>query len=344
MPIQKSTSALFRVVAGVTLLPALQVATKLDIAGLLKDSVLSVADLAERTQTHPDALYRLMRFLAAEGIFTEVRNSQEHFFANNEVSHLLRKDVPHSMNRYIAREIYTEWVNKALQHLSHSIHTGEPALDHAYGFSIWDYLQKNPTVRQDFDETMTILSEIFPGCTLAEYDFAQMDTIADIGGSYGSLLLEILHANPNSKGILFDRPEVIAKAKTIFQSVDKHITQRCQLQEGNFFDFVPNNCDIYLLRYILHNWGDDACIQILKNCRFASPSAKILIIEQVLEPEYPEIYTIIMDFWMLLSFRNAKERTRQEYAELLQAAGYSLTQVIPTESPLSIIEGIPSNF
>lgn len=342
MPIKKSTSALFRVVAGVTLLPALQVATKLDIAGLLKDSVLSVTDLAEHTQSHPDALYRLMRFLAAEGIFTEVRDSQVRSFANNEVSHLLRKDIPNSMNRYIAREIYTEWANKALQHLAHAIRTGEPALDHAYGFSIWDYLQKNPVARQDFDETMSILSEIFPGCTLAEYDFIQMDTIADIGGSYGSLLLEVLQANPHSRGILFDRPEVIAKAKTMFQSID--IAHRCQLQEGDFFKFVPNNCDIYLLRYILHNWGDDACIQILKNCRSASPNAKILIIEQVLDPEYPEHYTLIMDFWMLMSFRNAKERTQQEYAELLKAAGYHLTQVIPTSSPLSIIEGVPRNF
>jgi len=344
VPIQKSINTLFRVVAGVTLLPALQVAAKLDIAGLLKDSVLPVTDLAERTQSHPGALYRLMRFLATEGIFTEVQGSKVRSFANNEVSHLLRKDVPNSMNRYIAREVYPEWANKALQHLSHAIRTGEPALDHAYGFSIWDYLQQNPVARQDFDETMTILSEIFPDCTLGEYDFSQLNTVADIGGSYGSLLTAVLRANPHINGILFDRPEVIAKAGNVLELMHKDVLSRCQLQEGDFFQSVPNGCDAYLLRYILHNWGDDVCIQILKNCRTASPRAKVLIVEQVLQSDCPDQYTLVMDFWMLASFRNAKERTQQEYATLLQTAGYRLTQVIPTNSPVSIVEGVPDNF
>jgi len=345
LPIQKPMDTLFRVVAGVMVYPALQVAIKLDIAGLLQDSVLPVTVLAEHTHSHPDALYRLMRFLAVAGIFTEIQGEEAvHSFANNEASHLLRRDIPNSMARYMAREIYPEWANQALQHLSHTIRTGEPALDHAYGFSIWDYLQRNPSARRDFDEAMTIISETFTECTLAEYDFSQLHTIADVGGSYGSLLTAVLRANPHIEGILFDKPEVISQAGNVLELTHKDVLSRCQLQEGDFLQSVPNGCDAYLLRYILHNWGDDVCIQILKNCRTASPRAKVIIVEQVLQSDCPDQYTLVMDFWMLASFRNAKERTQQEYATLLQTAGYRLTQVIPTNSPVSIVEGVPDNF
>ena len=346
MPIQKPMDTLFRVVAGVMVYPALQVAIKLDIAGFLKDSTLPITVLAEYTHSHPDALYRLMRFLASAGIFTEIQAEEAvHSFANNEASHLLRRDIPNSMARYMAREIYPGWANKVLPNLSHTIRTGEPAFDHAYGCSIWECLQQNPTARRDFDEMMTIISETFTECTLAEYDFSQLHTIADIGGSYGSLLTAVLRANTHIKGILFDKPEVISQAGNVLElTYQQDILSRCQLQEGDFLQSVPNGCDAYLLRYILHNWGDDVCVQILKNCRAASPRAKVLIVEQVLQSDCPDQYTLVMDFWMLASFRNAKERTQQEYATLLQTAGYRLTQVIPTNSPVSIVEGVPENF
>ncbi|MEZ5671954.1 MAG: methyltransferase [Thiotrichaceae bacterium] len=344
MSIQKPIDTLFGIVAGVMVYPALQVAIKLNIPDLLMNSALSVADLASRTQSHPDSLYRLMRFLAAAGVFEEVQDSEDHVFANNEVSHLLCKNVPNSMARYMAREIYPEWANRVLQNLPYTIRTGEPAFDHAYGLSIWDCLQQNPAARQDFDETMTIISETFTECTLAEYDFSGLNVIADIGGSYGSLLIAVLRANPHAKGILFDRPEVIAEAANMLpQTTDNDIMQRCQLQSGDFSKTVPSDCDIYLLRYILHNWGDDVCVRILKNCRSASPKARVLIVEQVLQPDRPDRYTLVMDFWMLASFRNAKERTQQEYSALFKAAGYRLAQVIPTTSPVSIVEAIPED-
>ncbi len=345
MPIQKPINTLFGVAAGVAVYRALQVAIQLDIAGMLKDSTLSIKDLATLTQSHSDALYRLMRFLAAAGIFTETPNSADYSFANNEVSHLLRKDVPDSMARYMAREIYPEWSTKPLQQLLHAIRTGEPSFEHVHGVSIWEYLQQHPQDRKDFDETMTIISEIFTETTLSEYNFAQVNTIADVGGSYGSLMVAILRANPHIKGILFDRPEVIADASIVFQSTERQdVTHRCQLLAGDFLESIPGNCDAYLLRYILHNWGDDVCVQILKNCRSASPTAKVLIVEQVLQPGCSDQYTLFLDFAMLLSFRNAKERTQQEYLVLLESAGYRLARIIPTNSPVSIIEAVPKNF
>lgn len=343
MSIQSPMNTLFRIVAGTMVYPALQVAIKLDIAGILQDSILSIDVIAARTSSHSESLYRLMRFLTAAGVFTEV-NCGSRLFANNDASQLLRKDVPNSMARYMAREIYPAWADKVLPNLSHTIRTGEPAFDYAYGFSIWDCLQQNLEARRFFDETMTIISEMFTECTLSEYDFSQLNTIADIGGSYGSLLVAVLQANPHLKGILFDRPETISEAHKVFmQSIDKDIVQRCQLEGGDFFTSVPSSCDAYLLRYILHNWGDDACIQILKNCRAASPKARVLIIEQVLETDYSDQYTLVMDFWMLASFKHAKERTLQEYENLLNTTGYRLSRFIPTNSPVSILEGIPEN-
>lgn len=341
MAIQQPMNTLFRIVAGTMVYPALQVLIKLDIAGILQDSTLSIDTLAKRSGSHTESLYRLMRFVTAAGVFTEV-NCGERLFANNDASLLLRKDIPNSMARYMSREIYPSWADKVLPNLSHTIRTGEPAFDYAYGFSIWECLQQNSEARRFFDETMTIISEMFTECTLSEYDFSQLNTVADIGGSYGSLLVAILQANPHLQGVLFDCPEAISEAHKIFaQSVDRNIAQRCQLQGGDFFTSVPSSCDAYLLRYILHNWGDEECVQILKNCRVASPNAKVLIVEQVLEIDDSDQYTLVMDFWMLASFRNAKERTLQEYSELLGMSGYRLERVVPTSSPVSILEAVP---
>ena len=94
------------------------------------------------------------------------------------------------------------------------------------------------------------------------------------------------------------------------------------------------------MRYILHDWNDESCIKILKNCRANSPNAKILIVERVLQPKHNPQSTLSMDLWMLMLFDNAKERTEEEYRGLLEAAGFQLNQIIPTDSPFSIVEGI----
>jgi len=333
---QEPIDHLFNIVGGIVMYPSLQVATKLDIAGLLKDGAKHVSELAKATSSHPEALYRVLRILANDGIFTEIKNR---VFAQNEVSHLLRGDVPFSMREYISSDGQKpEMCCKTLQNLPYTVQTNKSAFSHAHnGMSLWEYFSNHPEDGQHFSQAMTSLSAIYSDVTLSEYDFAAMQTVVDVGGAYGSLLSAVLHANSHLQGILFDLPKVIEDAKN---HIDSELVERCRLESGDFLQAVPTGADAYMMRYVLHDWDDENCIKILKNCRVASKNAKVLIVERVLKPNHNSQFTLALDLWMLMLFNNAKERTEEEYRGLLEAAGFRLNQVIPTESPFSIVEGV----
>ena len=334
-PNQEPIDRLFDVVGNFVLYPSLQIAAKLDIAGLLKDGAKSISELAEATGSHPDALYRMLRILANSGIFVEAENR---VFAQNDVSYFLRGDVPSSLRKYVAMIFQPEWIWKTVYNLPYSIQTNKSAFRHAHnGMSLWEYFNAHPEDGQHFSQVMTELSSVYSDVTLSEYDFAALQTVVDVGGAHGSLLSAVLHANSHLQGVLFDLPEVIKDAKN---HIDSKLAERWRLEAGDFLQAVPTGADAYLMRYILHDWDDESCIKILKNCRVASKNAKVLLVERVLQPEYNSQLTLSLDLWMLMLFDNAKERTEEEYRGLLEAAGYKLNRVMPTESPFSIVEGV----
>ena len=334
-PNQEPIDRLFDVVGNFVLYPSLQIAAKLNIADLLKDGAKPVSELAEATGSHPDALYRVLRILANSGIFTEVENR---VFAQNDVSYFLRGDVPLSMQKYITMVFQPEWTWKTVYNLPYSVQTNKSAFSHAHhGVSLWEYFNAHPEKGQHFSQVMTELSSVYSDVTLSEYDFAAMQTVVDVGGAHGSLLSAVLHANSHLQGVLFDLPEVIEDAKN---HIDSGLVERWRLEAGDFLQAVPTGADAYLMRYILHDWDDESCIKILTNCRVASKNSKVLLVERVLQPEYNSQLTLSLDLWMLMLFDNAKERTEEEYRGLLEAAGYKLNRVMPTESPFSIVEGV----
>lgn len=323
------------IINSVVIMPSLCVAVNLDIAGLLKNGPKPASELAQMTGSHPDALYRLLRFLANEGIFTEMEN---HVFAQNEISQLLRKDVPVSLLTY-TNFIMHEVLQKTLHHLPYNIQTGESAFRKAFdGMSFWEYFTANPETGQVFSESMASFSCAYDESIVSAYSFSDLQTVADVGGAYGSLLVVILKAYPHLRGILFDLPAIIEDAQ---KQISSEVADRCQLEEGSFLETVPSGVDAYLMRYILHDWNDEHCIQILKNCRQCSPNAKVLLVEHVIRPKNNSRFTLALDLWMFMLFDNAKERTEEEFRVLLEAAGYHLNKVIPTNSPFSIVECVP---
>lgn len=336
--IAEGLEQLFGIAGGIVKLQSLHLVTCLNIPELLKEQPKSVTELAEETGSHPEALYRVLRMLANESIFTEKENR---LFAQNNVSHLLCKDVPHSLYDYFSIDFLPEWIWKTVKNMDYSVQTGKPAFPYAHdGMNLWNYFtQINTEAGQRFNEKMIGLSSAYSEPTLTDYSFSDMKMVADIGGGHGGLLVPILRKNPHLHGILFDQPQVI---KEVQDTIATDVIPRCQLEGGDFFESVPAQVDIYVLRYVLHNWNDAACIQLLKNCRNASPKAKILIVERILHPLKNRSFTLTLDLWMLMLFDNAKERTEAEYSDLLQRAGYHLERIIFTDSPFSIIEGVPT--
>jgi SAM-dependent methyltransferase len=219
-----------------------------------------------------------------------------------------------------------------------TIRTGEVAFDRTHGTSFFDYLAKHPDDAAVFDAAMSSFVQLIPGI-LAAYDFSRFERVVDVGGGQGTLLHEILSANPKLHGILADLPAVVAGATALGTGAT---AKRCEIVGIDFFKEVPEGADAYVMKAVVHDWNDDAAVKILKNCRRAiRDRGKLLLIEQVLKPPNEPALGRFMDLTMLVGL-TGRERTEAEFAALLREGGFSLTQVIPTSGLLSIIESQPT--
>jgi hypothetical protein len=314
------------------ILAAIRVAAELDIAGILKDRPLPIDQLAERTGSDPVALFRLMRALSSENIFTRTKDG---LYRNTRHSIILT-DGKGSLRYTLMQHLGTlNWT--IFNELGYSIKTGKSAFSKIYGVKIYDYLSDHPKESVLFDCSMTNLSEISIEPVLSAVDFSIYPVIADIGGGEGLLLSSILYKTKNSKGILFDLPEGLNHSEPILQKFN--VTGRVQVIQGSFFTTAPAGADVYLLKNIMHNWSDEECITILKNIRNVMPlQGKILILEMILDEGNTASFGKLIDLQMMVFMESGKERTRKEFESLLDQAGLKISKIIPTIAPISIIE------
>jgi SAM-dependent methyltransferase len=306
------------------------VAAKLGLADHLADGAKSTNELAQITRTHAPSLYRLMRTLASLGILTE---GAAQCFALTSLGEALRSDAPGSAQATILVH-GSEWHTAAFEQIMYSVETGEPAMAKVRGLPLFDYLAKNPAEASLFNKMITGLHAGEPSAVAAAYDFSTCNTIVDVGGGTGSVLAAILNQHPRVQGVLFDSPHVVAEAPPLLKAVQDRIV----IQSGDFFTAVPSGGDCYILSHILHDWHDEQCLQILRNCRRAmKPDGRLLIVEMVLPPGDTPHPGKILDMVMLVVV-DGVERTESEYAMLLSKAGLRLRRVMPTASAASIVE------
>ena len=326
---------LMQLVSGAFVSAAVYTAAKLGIADLLADGPKTTEQLAGLTETDEHSLYRLLRSLASVGAFEEV---EVKLFANTPMTETLRADAPRS-----TRDL-TIWMGepehwKVYGNLLHSVRTGKPAWDHVHGEPVFPYLfETNKELGEIFNRAMTSYSHQSIGPLLEAYDFSGIGTVADIAGGYGHLLAAVLAANPNSKGILFDLPAVLAGAPAMLESYG--VTDRVELVEGDFFSEVPVHADVYLLKHIIHDWYDDKNQTILRNIRANMPDdGKVLIIETVVPEGNTPHFSKIIDLEMLMA-PGGLERTPGEFEQLLEDSGFKMTRIIPTQGLMSIVEAV----
>lgn len=179
---------------------------------------------------------------------------------------------------------------------------------------------------------------------MATYEFSRARVVVDVGGSAGYVLAGVLKQNPHLKGVLFDMPHVIAGAREVLER--EGVEERCAVQAGNFFEGVPAGGDVYVLSAVLHDWDDEHCLRVLRNCRRAIPEDGALLIVERIMPERVEltddgIETIRTDLEMLRMTGGGRERTQAEYAALLSDGGFTLTQVSPPARPNFLITAAP---
>ena len=313
----------------------IHIAAKLRLADLLKKGPRTVEDLATTAGVQPLALYRILRALASVGVFAETKNRR---FKLTPLAATLRIDVPASMHGW-ALMINENWGWDSWKELLHGVKTGEMPFLKAHGMPIFEYFEKHPEDLQVFGESMTSLSRSENPTVPAAYKFSGIRTLVDVGGGHGSLLATILKANPKLKGVLYDQPSVIARAEKDQHVTAKGIKERCRLESGNFFEAVPTGGDAYIMKYILHDWNDEACVKILANCRDAmNEKGKILVVDNVIAPGNDPSWGKLLDIQMLII--GGRERTKKEFAAMFAEADLKLTKVVPTKGPLSIVEGV----
>ncbi len=335
-PQQMQPEAMIMMLAtGAFVSQAVYCAAHLRIADLLAGGPRSADELAVETQTDPHSLYRLLRSLASVGVLTEVGSKT---FANTPASETLRVDSPTSQRDMVLMINDPEHV-RVISNMLYSVRTGKPAWEHVHGVSVFEYFYEvNKPAGEVFNQAMTSFSRQTIPAILAAYDFSDAATITDIAGGVGHLLGAVLQKYPNATGVLFEIPQVLAHAPAMLDSYD--VSDRVEIAAGDFTEAIPVKADVYMLKHIIHDWYDDKCQKILGNIRESMPDdARVLIIDAVIPPGNDSHPGKILDLEMLIS-PGGMERTAEEFESLLTKSGFKMTRIIPTPSPISIVEAV----
>jgi PPOX class F420-dependent enzyme/OxyR family protein len=329
-------SGLYQMIIGGRLAQAVYVAAWLQIADHLADGRKTAADLAARCGAHAGALYRLLRALASLGVFAEDADGS---YRLTPSAQFLRSDVTGSL-RMAALHFGDPFWWRTMGDLLYCVQTGRTATEHLYGMDEWEYLALHPETAEVFNDAMTANSLRQIPAILEAYDFSDIDTLVDIAGGHGALLAAILHAYPAMRGILFDLPSVVRGAEPMLQ--EARVADRCEIAGGDMFKAVPEGGDAYLLKLILHDWDDERAARILGNLRRTmSESARLLLIEHVIEPGNAPQHGKLLDLAMLMN-QGGRERTADEWKDLLERAGFRLSRVLPTRAQVNVIEATPA--
>jgi hypothetical protein len=313
---------------------ALWVAAELRVADLIGAASKPVDELARKTNTNEDALFRILRLLSMVGMFTETKPRH---FALMPPAELLRSDHPQSMRDTVVW-LADPFHFQVAAELLHSVRTGQPTVEHLTGKPAFEYFATNALEFERFHLAMTNLSAMAVGAALEAYDFSPFSTIVDVGGGHGFAICSILEKYPQLQGILFDLKDIVPGADK--RICDLNLEKRCRAVHGDFFQSVPEGGDLYFMKHILHDWTDEQATTILRNCRRAldgKRNGRVVLLEFVVPPGNQPHPSKIIDIEMLF-FPGGRERMEQEWRELFAGAGFRLSRLVPTKSPFSVIE------
>jgi hypothetical protein len=314
----------------------LYIAAKLGLADLLVKGPRDSDELALLVGAHAPSLYRVLRGLVVLGLISEKQDGR---FALTALGTWLLSDKRNSLRN--SALLCGEGRYVVFGSLLKSVMTGKSAwtdLD----TNFFDYSRKHPELDTIYNTAMRRHSKRIAQSVLAAYDFHSLNSVADIGGGHGGLLAAILKAYPTHTGILFDQPHVTDNALPYLEKAG--VAERCRIVGGDFLNHIPTGANVLILKNILHNWDDERCITILRNCREAlAQGGKILVIEGLMPARAEDNPGMIwLDLWMLAQMGGG-ERTEKRYREFLAEAGFAFTRALPIASQLWVIEAVYDN-
>jgi len=311
-------------------------ACRLGLPDLVASGPLRAEDIATRTGMNAAAMRRMLRGLVAWGFLAE----SDGRYASTPVSDAFRSDRPglRNMTLMLNQEAYPTWAS-----LMYTLETGKAAYDHVHGKSRWETLSENPEDAALFNAAMVETSTRVATELAAAYDFGWARTVVDVGGGNGALLAGVLRANPHLRGVLYDLPAGLAGAQEAMDAAG--LAERVELSEGSFFETVPSDGDVYLLKSILHDWDDDRAVKIAATCRAAmAPSSRLLVVERWVPEQVTssaaDLAAVMSDLHMMILL-GGRERTNSDFAEMFEAAGLRLLRDIEMRSDFHVLEAEP---
>lgn len=314
-------------------------AARLDLADHVSAGTTAVDELATRVGADPDALYRLMRALSSTGVFEEQANRN---FQMTPAAQALRTGEEDSIKDLVL--FYGKEVHRSYGRIDESIRTGRPALEMEFGMPIWEYLEQLPAEDNTFRRGMGATSWRAQSPLPRTYDFGGIKHLVDVGGGEGTMLAAILHEHPEMTGVLVELPG--GMDPTMRHFADAGVTDRCSLVEGSGFDELPA-ADGYFLSCVFHVLDDQASLRVLARIRDAITSdGRLVILERIVSPANEGGLAKHLDLSMLLT-NGGRERTEQEWHDLLATAGFKLTRIVPMPyfiggTELVAIEAMPT--
>jgi len=300
---------LLRILTGGWVAEATFAAVRLGVVDTIAGDRLRPGEIAERVGAHPEALGRLLRLLAGVGLADVDENGG---YGLTSMGALLGRDQLGPLFALYGEDYF----GAAWRGLPHTLRTGETAFEHVFGRPVFAHLTDDPGKASAFNAGMAAGAAFFREVPMA-HDFSGARTVVDLAGGTGALLGAILRDHPEARGILFDVPEVVATATTHLDRMG--VLDRCEPAGGDLFESVPEGGDVYLLSRVLHDWDDEQCVRLLRNCaRAMKTGAELLIIERVVSTD--TYLPLAYDLHMMV-MTGGRERTEGEYRALLESAG-----------------------
>lgn len=322
---------------------ALYVAAHLDIATVLADENLAVAEISSQTHTQPDAAYRLLRMLAAIGIFEEV---SPRVFRNNKLSGFLREDNPQNVRAMILMHNSAEMSRPWYEQLEQGVCSGDVPFRLTHAQELFAYLDDHPEFDGLFSRAMDSVEALTGDSFATDFDWARFDRVIDIGGSKGSKSVAILRRYTHLRVLVVDRAQVIHGAAQYWEKrEEKSLLERMEFQAGDLFESVPqanSDKDIYLLSAVLHGFNDDDCITALRNLTSASSEtgASIALMEMVMPESKADLVSASFDMQMFMGTRGG-ERTLAEWQRLFDKSSLVLKEIVGLQSFGKILVLLP---
>lgn len=301
--------------------------------GSSAETILKGLEAAGET-VNPDALRRLLHYLATLGIFDHDGSSD--LYRPTKLSELLTEDSPVSMRSWWDMDGAMCRLDQTPVHMADAVRTGGPVYDRIFGRDFWTDLAQDPPLAASFEKAMAHKTRISLDSIIAAVDWPSRGDIVDVGGGHGLLLDAVLRTSPNSHGIVFDTPAGVTTARAHLSS--SPVAGRTGFVEGDFFDEWPTGADTYVLMNVLHNWSDDQAVRLLRRGAEALGSAgRLLVIETIVGGAGDQRSLARLDIMMLL-FCGGKERSRPQYDELAARAGLVVADSHETSFGLAILE------